>query len=106
MNYQVNISDKAGEDLRQIYLYIANTLMAPVTAKRQLQRLEGNILGLDYMPSMFKIYEKEPWRSRKLHVMPVDNYVVFYFIDEKEKIVTVTRVLYGRMDINKQNLGI
>ena len=102
MNYQVNISDEAAEDLRKIYLYIADTLMAPITAKRQLKRLERDILGLDYMPSMFKIYEKEPWRSRKLHMMPVDNYVVFYFIDEKRKVVTVTRILYGRMDVNKE----
>lgn len=26
-----------------------------------------------------RVYEKEPWLSRGTRIMPVDNYMVFYF---------------------------
>jgi plasmid stabilization system protein ParE len=31
----------------------------------------------------------------------VKNYIVFYLIDEKKKIVTVARVIHGRMNYAK-----
>ena len=54
------------------------------------------------MPTMFKRYDKEPWCSRGLRMMPVDKYVVFYLIDEENKVVNVTRIIYGGMDIERQ----
>ena len=34
--------------------------------------------------------------------MPVDNFIVFYIPKIEDKTVTVIRVLYGGMDIDKQ----
>ncbi len=48
------------------------------------------------------IFEKEPWRSRGFHVMPVDNYLVFYVPDQESAVVTVIRVLYGGRDVDEQ----
>ena len=102
MSYFVNISNEAGEDLRQIYLYIAHSLLAPATARAQIACIKKDIFGLDFMPTMFKRYDKEPWCSRGLRMMPVDKYVVFYLIDEENKVVNVTRIIYGGMDIERQ----
>ena len=82
MSYFINISDEAEEDLRSIYYYINHTLLAPSTARAQIARIKKDILGLDFMPTMFKLYYKEPWYSRGLRIMPVDKYVVLYLIDE------------------------
>ena len=99
MIFQVEISEQAENDLRQIYEYIAFELLAPENAEDQLNRLEKRIIGLSEMPKRFRLYEREPWRSRGLRVLPVDNYVVFYIPEEDKKIVMITRVMYAGRDI-------
>lgn len=102
MIYSVEISERAEHDLRNIYEYIAFELSSPENASGQLERLEKNIMGLEQMPNRFRRYENEPWHSRGLRVLPVDNFVVFYIPDEETKKVTVVRVMYSGRDIDKQ----
>ena len=102
MNYTIDISLQAKTDLRNIYSYIANELLSPQTAANQIDRLEGNIFGLEVMPFRYKRYDEEPWKSRGLHIMPVDKYVVLYIPDKKRAIVTVLRIMYGGRNINEQ----
>lgn len=45
---------------------------------------------------------KEPWCSRGLRVMPVDNYLVFYIPNKDAGIVTVIRVMYAGRDVDRQ----
>ncbi len=33
--------------------------------------------------------------------MPVDNYIVLYAVDDKNKLVSIVRIMYGSMDIEK-----
>lgn len=102
MTYRVVLTDQADSDLRGIYEYIAFSLLEPENAAGQLARLEESILKLSEMPGKFKLYEKEPWRSRRLHQMPVDHFNVFYILDDEEKIVIVLRVIYGGRNIDEQ----
>ena len=102
MIYSVQISSRAETDLREIYEYIAYELLSPPTAVRQLQRLEDEILSLDQMPSRYPAYLEEPWHSRGLRVMSVDNYLVFYIPNAAAQAVTVIRVMYGGRDVSSQ----
>lgn len=102
MIYFVEISERAEHDLRNIYEYIAFELSSPENASGQLERLEKNIMGLEQMPNRFRRYENEPWHSRGLRVLPVDNFVVFYIPDEEAKNVTVVRVMYAGRNIDKE----
>ena len=63
---------------------------------------EKHILSLDTMPKCYQKYEKEPWKSRGLRVLPVDNYVVLYIPDSNKKVVTILRVMYAGRDIDNQ----
>ena len=100
MKYTVFTTEKAEGDLKEILKYLAYTLKAGETAIKQIERIESAILSLDEMPERFRIYDEEPWRTRKLRVMSVDNYLVFYIAKKEEKSVTVLRVMYGRRDIS------
>ena len=102
MTYQINITDQANQDLRNIFEYIAFELQELQVAIGQLNRLEKEIYSLDQMPERYRVYDREPWRSRNLHIMPVDNYLVFYIPKTDDKTVYITRVFYGRMDIDNQ----
>ena len=95
MIYEVELSEQADSDLRGIFEYIAFELQSPENAIGQLDRLEEQILSLDK-------YEKEPWKSRGLRVLPVDNYVVLYIPDSDKKVVTILRVMYAGRDIDNQ----
>ena len=88
--------------MRGIFEYIAFELQSPENASGQLDRLEEQILSLDTMPERYRKYEKEPWKSRGLRVLPVDNYVVLYIPDCDKKVVTILRVMYTRRDIDHQ----
>lgn len=102
MAYEIILTEQADTDLRSIYEYIAFTLLEPGIAAGQLERIEKGILSLNEMPGRFRLFEKEPWRSRGLCQMPIDNFIVFYIPKIEDKTVTVIRVLYGGMDIDKQ----
>ena len=102
MMYEVKVSKQAGDDLRGIFEYIAFELQAPENASGQLQRLEEHILNLNTMPNRYPKYRKEPWKSRGIHVLPVDNYVIFYITDDEPKVVTILRVMYTGRDIGEQ----
>lgn len=99
MSYSAEISEQANADLRGIFKYIAFELQSVQNAAGQLSRLEKNILSLNHMPERFRRYSREPWLSRGLRIMPVDNYCVFYIPDLDKKIVNIIRVMYGGRDI-------
>lgn len=102
MSYMVDISDKADEDLRGVFEYISLTLQSLGSSIKQLSQLESTIMSLAEMPERFRRYDKEPWLSRGLHIMPVDNYLVFYIVNKELQKVTVIRVIYGSRDIAVQ----
>ncbi len=86
MIYEVELSEQADSDLRGIFEYISFELQSPENASGQLDRLEEQILSLDTMPERYRKYEKEPWKSRGLRVLPVDNYVVLYIPDSVKRL--------------------
>lgn len=99
MQYKVIISPNAIEDIQIIYNYIAYEKKSIVNAELQISRIKENIIKLDTLPNAFKIYPKEPWHSKGLRYFPVDNYLVFYMVDEDIKNVNVLRVIYGKMNL-------
>ena len=102
MIYDVKISEQARLDMKSIYERIVYVIMEPSIAEKQYTRIENAIYGLDQMPERHRQYEKEPWRSRNLRVMPVDNYIVFYIVNNMERTVTAMRVMYGGRNIEKE----
>ena len=102
MSWTIIYSDRARQDLRDIYEYIAYNLLAPETASNQTGRIMKRIRTLEEMPMRYRLYDDEPWHSQGLRFFPVDNYLIFYLPDEKENTVNIVRIMYGRRDINKQ----
>ena len=102
MTYTVRVTKQARFDMKTIYEYIANVLLEPITAEKQYARIENAIYTLEHMPERFRQYEKEPWRNRNLRIMPVDNFLVFYLVDNEKQTVTVVRIMYGRRDADKE----
>ncbi len=99
MSWNVNYTFHARKDIRNIYMYIANELLVPDTAVAQIRRIMDAIHKLEDMPLRFRLYKEEPWNSRGLRVLPVDNYLVLYLPDASANIVNIVRIIYGGRDI-------
>ena len=100
--YVVRITDSALADMEEIYNYIAIQLQAPENAMGQYNRIAETIEGLNVFPERVKLVESEPERIMGLRQLVIDNYSVFYVIEDMD--VKVTRVLYSAMDISRRLL--
>lgn len=98
--YTVEITDEALADMEQLYNHIAFVLLSPENAIGQYNRIADEILKLDMSPERFRIIDSEPWHSKGMRRMLVDNYSVFYVVQEDR--VIVTDVLYSASDIEKR----
>lgn len=102
MKYEVFITEQAERDIRNIYEYIAIEKQAPEIARSLVLRIEEQILRLDEMPYRFREYESEPWKSRGLRVMPVENFLVCYIPIDQFGTVNIIRLFHRGQNIEKQ----
>lgn len=100
-SYDISYSVDAFNDLREIYSYIANELFVPEIAMNQLGRIRSKIRSLDSMPDRYGLVGWEPWYSMKMHMLPVDNFIVYYLVDNEKRVVTVARIFYCGRNIKK-----
>lgn len=96
--YRVDVSEPAENDLRDIVRYIASQLSAPTSALHMMELLKEAMVGLSDMPQHCPLVADERLSQMGYRKLPVKNYVVFFSIDEKNKVVDVERILYGRRD--------
>ncbi|MDR2728667.1 MAG: type II toxin-antitoxin system RelE/ParE family toxin [Chitinispirillales bacterium] len=90
----------AKQDISEIVRYIGKELCNPATAENLAEKIITAIQSLTIFPYRCPVYQpplkkKMRYEYRKLLV---ENYTVFYRIDEEKKIVRIMRVIYGRRD--------
>jgi addiction module RelE/StbE family toxin len=97
-SYQVVMTRNATQDLRDISSYIANVLKEPVIAKRLVEKIKLAVMCLDQLPMRHNLVSDEYLASMGFRKIMIDNYLIFYIVSEKDKTVTVVRILYGKRD--------
>ena len=93
---------RARQDLRDIYDYIAFTLLAPDAARNTTERILEAARNLQSLPERNPLYKEEPWHSQGVRFIPVKNYIVFYTVNTDTDTVSVTRIMYGARDLSRQ----
>jgi toxin ParE1/3/4 len=96
--YKVIIKSAAKVDLQDIFRYITETLYEPRIAERVCNSIETAILSLRQFPMRHGIIGEEPLTSKEIRKMPVENYIVFYTVDNAAKGVHVLRILFSRRE--------
>lgn len=84
-----NPNSEVKQEFRSIYAYIANILLVPDTAKKQIGRILNRIKQPNEMLSWFSPVGNEPWHSRGVRKLIVDNYIVFYYPNEQTQEVII-----------------
>jgi plasmid stabilization system protein ParE len=98
MSYRVVFLPQAEQDMDDIEAYLSQFYAG--TVLRFFLQLEDKIAGLEDMPLMYPAYDDDPYFRR----MVVDDYLLFYNIDEKRRLVVIHRIFHAKRDISRQIL--
>ena len=97
MKYKVIRTDTADALIRNIVLYIAENF-GKETALKRLDDLEKSILKLEDHPSIGTEPRYTVLKRQGYKVLILEKDLVFYKIDENQKVVTVYAVVDQRQD--------
>lgn len=95
MNYKLIVMPATLEDMDNIYDYITQTLCAPTAANNLLNKLLQEMERLKDFPLSGEIQPNTENLKREYRRLIVDNYIIFYTVDEQTQTVYIMRVLYG-----------
>jgi len=101
MKYSLNITDIAEEDILTTVRYIANILKNPIAANSLLDELEKREKTLETTPGIYPSVHDEYLAEKGLKYVKIKNFLLFFTMDKKTKIVNIVRFLYGRRDWKK-----
>lgn len=102
MKMNIVYTFQARQDLKNIYEYIAYSLLAPDAAHSTCEKILQAARSLESMPEKNPLYKEEPWRSKGVRFVPIKNYLLFYTVNHEKQTVSIARILYGGMDISRQ----
>jgi plasmid stabilization system protein ParE len=69
-----------------------------MTALKMMDTMDEAIAGLALMPQKCSFVTDKKLAMLGYRKLPIKNYIVFFTIDEKSKVVNVERILYARRD--------
>lgn len=98
MTYKVKLTNNALGQLKDTIGYISKVLLEPEIARCWSDRIKKEILSLKSMPLRYPLVDEQPWRSEGIHKMVVENFIIYYWVNEETATVWITAVVYGRRD--------
>ncbi len=99
--YKLQFLPIAQNDLVEIVRYIANDLQNQQAAYRLADEIIEATERLTEFPYAYPSYKTIRPTKNEYRKLIVHNYLIFYTVDEKTKTVTVSRVVYAKMDYDK-----
>lgn len=93
--YRIRYTPLAFDDLDEIDSYITDTLCNGQAAVRLLNEIEKSVDQLRQFPQIGSVVEDAYLASKGYRKLIVENYLVFYLINEPQKEAVIMRVLYG-----------
>lgn len=98
MRYKVIRTDKADEQLREIIFYIADDSGSVDVALNDLNKIEKAIYRLEEFPMSGSVPRYSILRKQGYRILVVERHLVFYKINENEKLVIIYAVVDGRQE--------
>ena len=95
MSYKLIITNPAKNDLSEIANYIASELAASQAAISFLDKVSDCYDNISRNPLMFPLCDNERLMNKKYRKAIINNYLMFYRVDENNKTVYIMRFVYG-----------
>lgn len=90
------ITESAQADLNEMITHRAIKLKSPQSALKLVSQIEKAIFSLEKMPERGRYLQEEQLASQDIRRLLVENYIIFYKIDDKRDRVNIIRILYAR----------
>ena len=95
-NYRVELLQSALADIAEAVRYITDELLNPQAAQLLAERFFGEAEKLSEFPYAHPVYLPVRPLKYEYRKVPIENYLLFYRVDERAKLVTVARVAKER----------
>lgn len=96
--YSLEYLPLARRDLVEAVTYISHELDNPAAAYRLAQEVSHAEARIQAFPYACPVYQSTQPLRHEYRKLLVQNYLVLYWVDEEQKLVTVARVVYARRD--------
>ncbi|MCL2081764.1 MAG: type II toxin-antitoxin system RelE/ParE family toxin [Oscillospiraceae bacterium] len=96
--YKVELAKAAECDMKDIARYITSKLNAPTAAINTVQAIRAEIGNLKTNALLHSLVRNDRLSDKGYRPMIIKNYIVFYVVNEKDKIASVARILHSRRD--------
>ena len=98
MAYKIVITNVAEKDLNEIIDYISKKLFAPKAASEFLDKIELYYENIALNPLMFPSCESINLKHKNYRKAVLENYIMFYKVDDVNKTVYIMRFVYAKSD--------
>ena len=95
-SYSIVYSSAARRELVKIHEYITEKFCAPETAGIQVSRIVRAVKTLSVFPKMYRVRRK----STGMRICPVDSYLILYSVDDDNRTVNVSHIIYSRRNLD------
>lgn len=102
MKYDLEFLPVAQKDMVDIVMYISKVICNPSAANRLAERFIDEAEKLRDLPYSFPAYYPIRPLAREYRKLIVDNYIMFYWVDEIKRCITIARVIYARSDYSEK----
>ncbi len=99
--YNLEYLPIARQDMTDIVGYISHELSNPAAAEKLAGEMVDAAEKLTEFPYMNRVYHPIRTLKQEYRRLIVDNYLMFYYIDEDKKLIIIARVIYAGRDYEK-----
>lgn len=98
--YKLEFLPVAKKDIDKIIYYISNNLKNKSAARKLAKSFIKGANNILKFPYGISVYNQSRKLKNEYRCYKVNNFLMFYTINEKEQIITIVRVLYSKMNIS------
>lgn len=99
--FEVIFTPQAEEQLEGIAHHIAVDLCNRIAAEEFVDNIIEQSLKLSLNPEKYRLIDEEPWGSRGVRKIKVDNYYAYFWIDIENATVWIIGVVFAKRDQKK-----
>ena len=103
--YSLTYTETAKRNITEIAGYISHKLNAPESARKlvaKLMQAAAEVTAFPYAHTVHQTPQNEEPLKHEYRKILVDNYFVFYHVDETQSLVIVSAVIYARRRLQAQ----
>lgn len=96
MSYTINLTAPALLDIQKALTYITLNLQNKTATDNLYITINSKINNLPNFPNKYPLVNAPKLLYQQIRYIPVDNYLIFYSVNESEQQIQILRFLYAK----------